>query len=124
MKIYVVTQGYYSAYKIITATTDPALAEKIRKKFDNEHTPAEIEEFEDAEIMLHPCWFVAFYKDGSLRTLQEETLSAEAYSCLNIVNKDPSDGLYVNVVADSADAAIKIAAERRAEFLANEACII
>ena len=124
MKIYVITQGYYSDYKLITATTDKALAEEIAKKFDNEFSHTDVEEFEDAEIMLKPCWFVRFDKDGSVIEIANKSDSVHHYEEVNKCSFDAAGQVMVSVCADNFDAAIKIAAEKRMQFLAERAGLI
>lgn len=125
MKIYVVTLGSYSDKRIITATLDKNLAEAIAKKFDTEYYPhTRIEEFEDAEIMLKPCWFVRFGKDGSAIEVADESDNCDRYEDVNKCGVDAAGQVMVSVIADDSIAAIKIAAERRAEFLAEKAGIV
>ena len=123
MKIYVVTQVYYSDYHIITATLDKDLAYAIAKKFDNEYSHTDVEEFEDAEIMLKPCWFVRFGKDGSVKEVANESDSDYHYKEVNKCGFDVAGQVIVSVIADDSVAAIKIAAEKRAQFLAEQAGI-
>lgn len=114
MKIYVVTDGMYSDYHILTATTDLALAEKIAKKFC-----AEIEEYENAEVMLRPLWFIRFDKNGNVCECREET-DGYGYEYAGLCNFDVSGQVYTYIVADTVDRAIKAGAERRAKFLAEQ----
>lgn len=124
MKIYVVTQGEYSGYGIITATLDKDLAEAIAKKYDSEFNRTQIEEFEDAEIMLKPCWFVRFNQDGTVKISFDDSDHTDGYRRLNRCIADDSGEVYVHVSAADADSAIKIAAEKRAQYLAEQAGII
>jgi len=123
MKIYVVTQGDYSDYHIITATLNKDLADAIAKKFDNEYSPTDVEEFEDAEIMLKPCWFVWFGKDGSVKEIANKSDSYYHYKKVNKCGFDDAGQVVVSVIADDSVAAIKIAAEKRVQFLAEQAGI-
>lgn len=123
MKIYVVTQGMYSDYHIITATTNENLAKEIAKKFDREYDPTDIEVFEDAKIMLKPCWLVRFNKDGSVKEVKNASDDAFHYQEVNKCKIDWEKGVVVSVLANNPDAAIKIASEKRAQFLAEKAGI-
>lgn len=49
MKIYVVTKGEYSDYRIITATLNRWKAESIAEKFADLDEDTRIEEYEDEE---------------------------------------------------------------------------
>lgn len=124
MKIYVVTQGEYSCYRIITATADEELAKAIAKKFDQEWNRTNIEEFEDAEILLKPCWFVRFAMDGSVKECLCKTFNSCWYTDINQCKVDNAGGVVISVVAADSIAAIKIAAEKRAQYLAKKDGII
>jgi hypothetical protein len=123
MKIYVVTQGEYSDYHIITATTDKSVAEAVAKKFkDSSYCEAAVEEYEDAEIMLKPCWVIWFKQDGSVDEAENASDCYYTYGEIGQCHRPKfrPDLLRVIVSADNEAAAIKIAAERRAKFLAEE----
>lgn len=111
MKIYVVTDGEYSDYHIITATIDRSVAEKIAKKFG-----ADIEEYENAEVMLRPLWFIRFDKNGDVCECREE-LHNPSYEAHGLCYLDVKGQVYVRIVADTVEQAIKAGAERRAKFL-------
>lgn len=123
MKIYVVTKGCYSDYHIITATTDEATAEKIAKKFSDKWEEAKVEIYEDAETYLKKIWFVRFDTEGNVIELRENS-SEYAYEHTNRCSFDVKRRVYIDVCADDANSAVKIAAEKRAEFLARKARII
>lgn len=124
MKIYVVTQGEYSDYHIITATTDKSIAKAIVKKFQNNgYYEPKIEEYENAEIMLKPCWSVFFYDDGTIHDVIDGTYSPYSYEDVGTCCRVGRNRQFIRVVvsADSKEAAIKIAAEKRAKRIAEEA---
>lgn len=121
MKIYVVTQGIYSDYHIITATTDEALANKIAKKYSadilDEDERAQVEVFENAEETLLPYWVVDFAGNGDV----EKIVNTKPYSGANseiYIRKDKT--AIAHVFAANSEAAIKIAAEKRAKALAEK----
>lgn len=121
MKIYVVTQGEYSDYHIITATTDKDIAEQIANKFNgNMWNKTYIEEYDNAEIMLKPLFFVRFDKKGNVMECKLETSSYGYDSEYAVMKYDCNKNIFTYVVADTMESAIKIAAERRAKFLAEE----
>lgn len=111
MKIYVVTDGEYSDYHIITATIDRSMAEKLAKKFG-----AEIEEYENAEVMLQHTWFIRFDKNGDVCECRED-LCESSYKVHGLCYLDAKGQVYVRIVADTVEQAIKAGAERRAQFL-------
>lgn len=123
MKIYVVTKGDYSDYHIITATTDEATAKKIAEDFSNEWGEAEVEIYEDAKTYFKKSWFVRFDTKGHVSELRENR-DEYAYQYINRCYFDVNKGVYIYVCADDANSAVKIAAEKRAEFLARKAGIV
>lgn len=121
MKIYVVTKGCYSDYHIVAATLDKDVAEAIRAKFDGNGIwdEATIEEFEDAEIMLKSLWSVTFSPNGLLESVEDASDSEYNYENVNKCRTLKDGRVWVYISADTAGAAVKIAAEKRAEFLAQ-----
>lgn len=122
-KIYVVTQGDYSDYHIIAATTDREIAEKISTKFTTRHDECRIEEYGDAEAMLRPAWIIGFEKTGNVISTRKCD-SAYDYSCIGVVYETESCyrnyHMIVIVSADDSESAVKIAAEKRAKYLAEK----
>lgn len=123
-KIYVVTKGIYSDYHIITATTDEKLAYEIAKKFSGKYEEADVEIYEDAEIVLRPLYEVEFDKNGDIRAVRDESYSGYLYRKANEYYAYRWGGGSVYVITDNADHAVKIANEKRAEYLAREAGIV
>ena len=124
MKIFVVTQGAYSDYRIITATLDEDLANAIAKKFDSQYSRTAVKVCEDAEILLKPCWSFVFNEDGGVTSCTN--VSTSSYHYENAVYDAVMCGLstiVVTVIADNYDAAVKIASEKRAQYLAEKAGI-
>lgn len=125
-KIYVVTQGSYSDYHIVAVTTNRDLAEKISAKFSNDWGECNIEEYGDAEVMLKPAWYIYFDKTGIVCNTSECD-SDYAYSKIGEIYENKGYGMYyrnyhiyVIVSADDLESAIKIAAEKRAQYLAEK----
>lgn len=120
-KIYVVTEGDYSDYHIIAATTDRDIAEKIAAKFTNQWDAPRIEEYANAEVMLKPAWGINFNKSGIVINTYE---CDSAYDYENIgeccERRWGDCALTVTVSADDVESAIKIAAEKRAKYLAEK----
>lgn len=124
MKIYVVTQGSYVDYRIITATTDEEVANKIAKKFSDSWDGASVEVYEDAELYMKPVFYVSFKQNGDVHEICDESSSIYYYNNINECDFEV-DGkrVYAVVQADNEEHAIKIASEKRAEFLARKAGI-
>lgn len=123
-KIYVVTKGSYSEYHIITATTDKNLAKKIAKKFSARWDKANVETYENTEILMRPVYFVRFGLNGEVVQIMDSSNCEYYYEDINRCGFDAYGQVYVTVVADNADHAVKIANEKRAEFLARKAGIV
>lgn len=121
--IYVVTQGNYSAYHIIGATTDRETAEKIAKKFSDDSEECRVEAFAEGETLLRNLWRVFFKKNGDVFRCDLSDFNRDYYDqtrqIIDTVYKRDYD-LIVTVEADNEEAAIKIAAEKRAMYLANK----
>lgn len=122
MKIYVVTQGEYSDYHIITATTDKNVAEQIAQKFRGNDSWNEtyVEEYEDAKMMLKPLFFIRFDKQGNVMECSAESSAYPYQPEYATIKHDVNKNAFTYVVADTMEGAIKIAAERRAKFLAEQ----
>lgn len=120
--IYIVTKGDYSDYHIVAATTNRELAEKIRKKFADEWDECKIEEFPDAEVMLKKLWNVYFDDSGNALRCHITESEYDYHEKQDII--DPICKRYYNMIvkaeADTEEAAIKIAAEKRAKYLAEK----
>lgn len=121
MKIYVVTKGEYSAYHIITATTDEKLAHEIAAKYSDPESDwswgqAHVEEYEDAEKHLLPLFYVDIIDDGGHSVC--ESLEAEESEFTYYFEKKRL--FHTGVFADSPEKALKIASERRTMYLAEK----
>ena len=120
--IYVITKGNYSCYHVIAATTDRKIAKKIQKKFSDNWEDCRIEEFPDAEVMLKTVWVVAFKTNGDVwacREAEDEHDYKRVNVIVDTIYKRDYD-MIVYVEADTEEAAIKIAAEKRAQYLAEK----
>lgn len=115
-KVYVVTRGDYSDYHIITATTNKDIANQIAKKFG-----AKVEIYDNSEIYTKTVFGVTFNKVGDVMYCYE--LSEYDYPPNNKIiqhKRNNQTCLYVEVEADDEQSAIKIAAKKRAKFLAEQ----
>ena len=120
-KIYVVTKGIYSDYHVITATTDHELAKKIAARFDEDYDETRVIEFSDAELMLRPAWIVHFDKAGIVIETEECRDEYDYYDLGKCYERQWDNcTLDITVSADDLESAIKIAAEKRAKYLAEK----
>ncbi len=121
--IYIVTKGHYSDYHIVAATTDRETADRIAAKFTDDWQDATVEEFPDAEVMLKNLWCVYFKKSGEVWKCEPSNSEYDYHdgldTIIDTIYKRNYD-LIVTVEADTEEAAIKIAAEKRAKYLAEK----
>ena len=116
-KVYVITKGIYSDYHICAVTSNKKTAKILQKMYsENSWSDARIEEWDlngdPEEIRL--MFRVVF---GNIETICEfdEYESREA-----IYSPKGSGVITVHVRAKDKESAIKIAAERKAEYLARK----
>lgn len=128
-KVYVITKGCYSDYHICAVTLDKEKAERLRKLFGNSCDEPEIEEWDtEATIDLlsgRKPYCVCFYKNGELFSADANEYCIEYFEPgikenFLFVRGVQVDLLDVKLYADSREAAIKIAAERRTKYLAEK----
>lgn len=122
MKIYVVTKGSYSDYHILAATLDKEKAEKIAKRFSDKWDESKVEVYEDSNIELRPYWYVKFEESTGnvIECSSDREFDDYRIDRLNIFEEDVRGNLYTHVAADTPEEAIKIAAEKRTEYLAKK----
>ena len=134
MKVYVITCGAHSDYRICAVAIDPKRAEELKKRFDlADDTGANIEVWDT---------------DGNKFNLSQSQDTYEVHfdgrgKCIGIINKTAdhisrqgryytdedleekiyynggNKHCYVSVFAYEAESAVKIATERRAKFLSE-----
>lgn len=128
-KVYVITKGDYSDYHICAVTLDREKAERLCKLFVNSCSEPEIEEWDTerhADLLAgRKPYYVRFYKNGELFSANEDEYCIEHFS--PGINENFAfehgrkvDLLNVNLYAENKEAAIKIAAEKRAKYLAEK----
>ena len=119
MAIYVVTKGLFADHRIVGVTQDKDVANTLAEKFSDIHEKTEVSVYEDAKFMMKPCWFITFNEDGSVQACVEDSNNEFSYRHANHCRVDRSGNIFISVVADDKSAALKIAAEKRAEFLSH-----
>ena len=126
MKLYAVTKGEYSAYRIIALTADKDVAEKLAKKYSNRTNmygdgfeDAKVEEYEDGVVLLErDCYFVRV-EDGNVTEVvapnTEDTWffeEEELYNDSVEPMQSNTNSYYTHVLARNADEAAKIGKDR------------
>lgn len=123
--ICVITKGTYSDYHICAVATNRERAEELKRMYSDRYNDAEIEEFEENVpsnefYTLNPCtyWEINFNSDG---TSYGPSIYFDKPN-LNIqVQKSWNNSIMViNITADSAETAFKIARDERAKYLAQQ----
>lgn len=122
MTVYVITKGCYSDYHICTVTLDKNKAEKLAKMYSDSYDNARVEEYEtDTDVddnMLEGRlpYLVTFNEDGKVWT---HLIKCDyQYFGPKVRRKDKT--IVVCLYAENAESAIKIAAEKRAQYLAEK----
>lgn len=127
MIVYVVTQGSYSDYHVVGVTLDKSKAEKIAKISSNQYDNAQIEEYDTDKWEtignnddLYLIKYVKAY--GGITSIEKRNDDYFIDDALNkVVDKNRHDADYMTyVLADSYEKALKIGADRIAEFMAEE----
>jgi hypothetical protein len=134
MKVYVITCGAHSDYRICAVAIDPKKAEELKRRFDlADYTGANIEEWDtdDARIDLsqsQDIYEVHFDGQGNCVRITNKTADnisrqGRYYTDEDLKEKiyynDGNKHSYVSVFAYEAESAVKIATERRAKFLSE-----
>lgn len=127
MRVYVITKGCYSDYHICCVATDEDTAEKLRALYTDNRDEASIEEFDTSEPLEYLAgrlpFDVYFSREGAVRAhnridwddFQNNTIRVfEPRSIAAAV-------MVVSVVAADEGQAIKIAIDKRAQYLAEKA---
>lgn len=121
--VYIVTRGDYSDYHICAVTLEKAKAKKLAKMYNSYNDNAKVEEWEtDTETDINALngrypYIVAFNTDGDAEAFKEHYDYEDFHE--GVVDS-PRGGLSVRVYATDEQSAIKIAAEKRAKYLAEK----
>lgn len=124
MKVYVITQGSYSDYHICAVTLDNKEAERLKKIYNDPGDIAYVEVYDTDEHQPLLCgrlpYKVCFYKNRNgttgIRATREIDNLTNFIPCVRIGGTCDVVKLY----AADADAAVKIAAEKRAQAMAEK----
>jgi hypothetical protein len=125
MKVYAITKGCYSDYHICCVTTDKEKAEVLAKKFSSRYDPADVEEYDTEE------WEAGVDRDRYIITFDERgnVVHVEEGGSFDYGVPDNrvyrahgnKNHLHAEVLAKDTTGAVKIAAEKRAKYLAEQA---
>lgn len=120
-KVYVVTQGVYSDYHICAVAATEEIAKKLQKIYSGDAT---IEEYDlnDAKDDVRVFYDVTF-TDNKVSAHFDKYGNRESIKFYK-GNKWQSDCLIVSVRARDVDHAVKIAQDRRAEYLAKKEGVV
>jgi hypothetical protein len=123
--VYAITKGCYSDYHICAVTLDKEKAKRLCKLFDEgDWHDASVEEFDTethADLLSgRKPYRVSFRKNGDLYSVDEDTWGIEYFESEIIERPKIDDSLLVKLYAEDKESAIKIAAEKRAKYLAEK----
>ena len=129
-KVYVITAGEYSDYHICAVALDPQKAEQLKRVFDpSDYTGARIEEWDtekhDDYLAGRTPYYVVFLENGDVFNAGKRDWNIEYFepgitetTCR--LSRGLVPALRVELYADNGEAAIKIASEKRAKYLAEK----
>lgn len=122
--VYVITRGCYSDYCICAVSLDKEKAKKLAKMYCNLYDKAQVEEWETDTVTdvnalngRYP-YSVTFYPDDP-PWVYKQSYEYELFT-EGIQEEYGGQRLYVNVYAPDDATALKIAAEKRAKYLAEK----
>ena len=121
-KAYVITSGCYSDYHICAVTLDEHKAEELKKVYEKtEWDEVSIEEYEidahyDRLMNGYKVYLVQFNRNGNIHSVGSDRSPEDE----NIYETWCGYSLNVLVWAKDEESAIKIAAEKRAKYLAEK----
>lgn len=126
MKVYVITKGYYSDFHICAVTLDEQEANRLEKIYTDSRDDARVEEYDTDDHQPLLCgrlpYVVTFYADHyDRRTGRYITGNTGVYRYIgssedfdpHVCLTDGKDTVYL--YAEDSEAAVKIAAEKRAQ---------
>lgn len=122
MKVYVITQGSYSDYHICAVTLDEQEAERLAKIYTDSMDTAGVEVWDTDEhqhlLSGRVPYIVTFYKDKNAGTsvYMDEGRVTDIHPGVFLSNGYDR----VNLYAADSEAAVKIAAEKRAQARAEK----
>lgn len=124
MKVYVITKGEYSDYRICGVATDPEKADALAKFYSDRYDTAEVEEYdtEDNPDLTEgkKVFRMRFDRYGNADDIHEVDVHYYWYKKLPREYRGEPGFVYVFVQADTQEDAVKIGAERRAKYLAEK----
>ena len=126
-KVYVITRGDYSDYHICAVTMDDVKAKTLAKMYSTRYDAANVETWEtDTEANVNALngrrqYYVNFNSDGSADVLRNNW---DYEDFREGIIEDEYRYFSVRLYAKDEDSAIKIAAEKRAKYLAEKEGIV
>lgn len=118
-KVYLVTEGCYSDYRICGAFSTEAKAKEAMALLFN----GDVEEFELDPVSPHPpgmtFWFVEMLRDGTVSTAHQQSVSLTDKASEYDAPLLKGESWRLNMWAKDKDHAVKIANERRIQMLAS-----
>ena len=123
-KIYLVTQGNYSDYRVVSAFSEKALAQSFIDSFvENDYEPMQIEEYDIDEFSEqlrkgYKAYFVFMAKDGTCIDVKQQESAPRLLESISFSYDKKNMG--TSMFAKDEKHAVKIANERRIrEIMAN-----
>lgn len=125
MKIYVVTTGSYSDYRVVAVAETPEIAEKVKARY-NDANDIEVYDTDEAlKMSKRPepkiIYYISFIEDGAIVSIAEflDEEGDEEPKEQKIIKYKWGEIIWSGHAKDK-EHAIKLATERRIIFLAEE----
>ena len=119
MKLYAVTKGEYSDYRIITLTKNKKTAEKIAKEFSDRYEMAMVEEYEDGSFCIGRIVYEVIVENGDLKSVEAVMLDQFREINAEVMFNKFGKWYYTYVIADEKDKAAKIGKDRIMQYIAT-----
>ena len=117
--IYVVTEGEYSGYHIIGVFSEESIADRLAKRCGGDVEEYELDSL--AQFIEMPIYQVVMMRDGTTAQVEQSRYFMVSHARLAGVGQDMERriALYVNCFAKDEKHAVKIANEKRVQFIAS-----
>ena len=125
-KLYAVTAGAYSDYRIVALCSEHQRAEKLVKWYNkfNPYYYANIEEYDDGIMVpdesLNP-YEVYFDKNGNIRSIG---IGSPMEAIAGVLRECGWGGFSAYILATDEESARKIVSERRAKYIAEKTGVV
>jgi hypothetical protein len=115
MKVYVLTSGEYSDYRVEGVFSTPEKAVAYADGVEDANLPPDEYEVDGAVPVAERWWRIYFDADGNITSIRNEWRKPRHTESSSSAGPNH---ILVQLFADTRERAIKVASERRAQYLA------